>query len=132
MRIYLSVPIISNRDPARAALIAKAIADSGHEVTSPWVLGHSDEVASRSVNIFERDRSGVEASDAIVADVSVPSTGVGMEIMAAHYGGKKVVLLVKRGSVVSRMLTHMEPKRTVEFSDDSELYSGLAKVLAEF
>ena len=129
MKVYLSVPMIANRALDRANLMAKAIRDSGHEMTSPWVLGPLERSRPGDINIFERDRDGVERSDAIVADVTDPSIGVGMEIMAAHKSGKKVVVVVKKGKMTSGMLLHMQPKVTVEYDDESEIYAKLCGVL---
>ncbi len=129
MRIYLSVPMVANREQVRARVMAKAIVDSGNEVSSPWVLGSLEAHDPSVLNIFHRDRLGVEGSDAIVADVSQPSIGVGMEVMAAYYSGKKVIVVMKKGSVVSRMLLHMDRKVSVEFDGDGDLYSGLRKAL---
>lgn len=129
MKVYLSVPMIANRRLERARVIAKAIRDSGHEVTSPWVLGSVEGHDPNVLNIFERDMLGAERCDAIVADVSQPSIGVGMEIMAAYKAGKFVVLVAMRGSTISRMLLHMKGKELVEFDDDKELYSNLVKTL---
>jgi len=129
VKVYLSVPMIANRALDRANLMAKAIRDSGHEMTSPWVLGPLERSRPGDINIFERDRDGVERSDAIVADVTDPSIGVGMEIMAAHKSGKKVVVVVKKGKMTSGMLLHMQPKVTVEYDDESEIYAKLCGVL---
>jgi nucleoside 2-deoxyribosyltransferase len=129
MIIYLSVPIIANRDEDRARAMAKAIRDSGHEVASPWVLSSAEGHKKGLVNIFERDRLGVENSDAIVADVSRPSIGVGMELMAAYHAKKRIIVAMKKGSVVSRMVTHMAPKKTIEFADETDLYSSLKRLL---
>ena len=129
MKVYLSVPMIANRALERAKLMAKAIEDSGHEVTSPWVLGPIERSGHASVNVFERDTRGAETCDILVADVSEPSVGVGMEIMAAYKARKRIVLVMKRGNVTSRMLSHMDRKETVEYDDDKEVYLGLKRIL---
>lgn len=129
MKVYLSVPMIVNRSVPRAEILAKAIRDSGHEITSPWVLGPIEKGKPGELNIFERDKGGVERSDAIVADVTEPSVGVGMEIMAAHKAGKKVIVVSKKGKATSGMLRHMESKVTVEYDDDSEIYDKLLAAL---
>ncbi len=129
MKVYLSVPMVANRELARAKLMAKAIEDSGHTVTSPWVLGPLGHSISSDVNVFQRDKDGAERCDILVADVSVPSTGVGMEIMAAYKMGRRVILMMKKGSVTSRMLSHMDNKETVEFQEDDEVYGALRRVL---
>ncbi len=130
MKVYLSVPMISNRALPRATLLAEAIADSGNELTSPWVLGRIEGSAS-SVNVFRRDRIGSEECDVLVADVTEPSIGVGMEIMAAYKAGRKVVLITKKGNVTSRMLQHMDGKETLEYEEESEVYEGLRRILKE-
>jgi len=129
MKVYLSVPMITNRALDRAKLMAKAIEDSGNEITSPWVLGPIEKSSSVSVNVFHRDREGAELCDVIVADVSEPSIGVGMEIMAAYKAGKRIILVVRKGNVTSRMLQHMDGKETIEFQNDSEVYEKLKALL---
>lgn len=109
--------------------MAKAIEDSGHEVTSPWVLGPISNSDPAAVNVFRRDREGAEGCDVLVADVSVPSIGVGMEIMAAYKAGRRVVLVSKKGTVTSRMLLHMDRKETLEYENEEEVYAGLRRVL---
>jgi nucleoside 2-deoxyribosyltransferase len=129
VKVYLSVPMVANRALDRARLMEKAILDSGHQVSSPWVLGPLERSKPSELNIFERDKGGVEHSDAIVADVTDPSIGVGMELMAAHTGGKKVIVVAKKGKVTSGMLRHMEPKVTVEYDDETEIYTKLCEAL---
>ena len=130
MKVYLSVPIVANRNARRARLMARAIADSGHEVSSPWVLLPAGEEGPPSPDVFTRDKRGVEASDAILADVSAPSTGVGMEVMEAHMLGKRVMLAVAKGSTVSKMVMQLEPAEKLEFAGDQELYDAIVKALS--
>jgi len=129
LRVYLSVPIIANRDAGRARVMARAILDSGNEVTSPWVLDPMEGGHSPTPNVFVRDKGGVETSDVVVADVSKPSTGVGMEVMAAHSLGKRVIVVIAKGSVVSGMVLQMEPKQTIEFGSEEQLYNDLLRAL---
>jgi hypothetical protein len=121
--------MVANRALDRANLMAKAIQDSGHQVTSPWVLGPIERSAHSEVNVFERDTGGAETCDILVADVTEPSIGVGMEIMAAYKAGRRIVLVVKRGRVTSRMLLHMDRREIVKYDTDDDVYSGLRRVL---
>jgi hypothetical protein len=121
--------MITNRSLGRAELMARAIQDAGHQVTSPWVLGPIEHSSPSVVNVFHRDRNGAEQCDILVADVSEPSIGVGMEIMAAYKMGRRIVLVTKKGKVTSRMLQHMDKKETVEFEEESELYESLRRTL---
>ena len=122
MKVYLSVPMIANRALPRARAMAKAIADSGNELTSPWVLGELGAVATTSLNIFRRDLTGAEDCDLLLADVTEPSIGVGMEIMAAYKAGRRILVLAKEGAPLSRMLLHMEGKDVLSYRDDEEVY----------
>lgn len=130
MRVYLAVPIIANRSISRARRMAKAIRECGHEVTSPWVLETPAEAGSSRVNVFERDTNGSESCDVLVADVTTPSIGVGMEIMAAHKAGKRVIVVARRGVPFSTMLVHMEGKETLVYDDESEIYERLTDLLS--
>lgn len=109
--------------------MARAIRDSGHEVSSPWVLGRIEGQTPDVLNIFERDMRGAEESDAIVADVTSPSIGVGMELMAAYKAGRKIIVVAKEGSTVSHMLLHMDGKQHIEFKDEQDLYEQLVGLL---
>lgn len=48
--------------------------------------------------IYERDVSWVKESDVIVADVSMPSLGVGYELAYAESLNKKIICLYREGS----------------------------------
>lgn len=131
MEVYLSVPMIANRALDRAKIIAKAIEDSGHHISSPWVLGPIENSNPSVVNVFQRDKEGAEGSDILVADVTEPSIGVGMEIMAAYKASRRVILVVRRGKVTSRMLEHMDRKETLEYEREGEIYDGLRSLLSK-
>lgn len=125
MKAYLSVPIIANGSAETARLIAAAITAAGHEITSPWSLNDIEIRPSESIDIFSRDKTAVEESDIIAADVSRPSTGVGMEVMAAYHARKRIVLVARTGSAISRTLTDMKGAEWVYFTDEASLARGL-------
>ena len=129
MKVYLSVPMITNRALERANLMARAIEESGHQVTSPWVLGPIEHSGPAVVDVFQRDKKGAEDCDILVADVSEPSIGVGMEIMAAYKMRRRIILVMKKGRPTSRMLQHMDGKEVVEFAEDGELCAALKRIL---
>lgn len=88
-----------------------------------------DQQSPTVIDVFQRDKKGAENCDILVADVSQPSIGVGMEIMAAYDANRRIILVQKRGSVASRMLLHMDRKELVEFDDDESLVRGLLNAL---
>jgi nucleoside 2-deoxyribosyltransferase len=129
MRVYLAVPLVSNRAIGRARTMAEAIRDAGHELTSPWNIEPTEVASPSALNVFKRDRDGSRAADVLVADATDPSTGVGMEVMAAYDAGRRVILVRRRGKRISAMLEHMDRKELLEYEDESEIYEGLRKLL---
>lgn len=109
--------------------MARAIRDSGHEVASPWNLDPMEVSAPSAVNVFDRDRRGSESADVMVADVTDPSTGVGMEVMAAYKARRRIILVSRRGRRISKMLLDMEGKEMVEYNEESEIYERLLTLL---
>jgi hypothetical protein len=109
--------------------MGKAIRDSGHVLASPWNLDPLEVSAPSSLNVFDRDKIGSENADVMVADVTSPSTGVGMEIMAAYKAGKRIILVSKRGKRISTMLEDMDRKEVFEYTKESEIYEGLLRML---
>ena len=129
MKVYLAVPLVSNRNIGRTRLMAKAIRDAGHEIASPWNLDPMEVSIPSAVNVFQRDREGATSADVLVADVTDPSTGVGMEIMAAYGAGKEVIIVSKKGKRISTMLEDMDRKKWLQYGEESEIYEGLVRML---
>ena len=109
MRIYFSCSITGGRDdePVYRRLVAHLQA-TGHEVltahlASPEVL--IDEATVPPEAVYERDCAWVRACDAMVAEVSTPSHGVGYEIAYALTLGKPVLCCYQAGRKVSKMIT---------------------------
>jgi len=76
--VYLSAPIIhsSLRKDDFCSLVIRVLEEKGITVFAPQLLGPAD-----SDVIFNRDVDHVRKSDFLIAEVSNPSLGVGMEIM---------------------------------------------------
>lgn len=127
-RVYLAVPIIAGRDLAVARSIAEALVRLGHKIVSTWVLKEDADLSPSPERIFERDVKRVRECDVMVAEVSTPSHGVGMEIMLAHTLGKPVIGLHKPGITLSRMLRGMPGIVLLEYQFLTEV-EKLLKVL---
>lgn len=131
MRVYLSVPIISNRNLKQARFLLETLQAMDHEVVSKWVAEADPGYRLTPNEVFERDTRGVQLSDALVAEVSVPSHGVGMEIMLANAHSKKILCLLSRGLVVSRMVQGVPGASHVEYSSEGEIKDALETFLRE-
>ena len=109
MRVYFSGAISGGRDNLPIYQhIVKRLLQAGHEVPSahvadPAVLSHESGISPREV--YRRDAGWIEECDAMVAEVSTPSLGVGYEVAYALNTGKPVLCLYKSGLFVSKMIT---------------------------
>lgn len=54
--------------------------------------------------VFRMDKAAVESADIIIAEVSYPSHGVGMEVMHAVNLRKPILAIAQEGKKVSRMI----------------------------
>jgi len=75
---YLSAPIIHNnlRKDDFCTVVIKALEDKGITVFAPQFLGPAEPRI-----IYQRDVENVMKSDIVIAEITNPSLGVGMEIM---------------------------------------------------
>ena len=109
MNIYFACSITGGRDfePVYQAIIAALLAD-GHTIPTAHLAG-SDVIALEAVAspsaVYERDMAWISACDALVAEVSTPSHGVGYEIAYALSIAKPVLCIYQAGQSVSKMLT---------------------------
>lgn len=109
MKIYFSCSLTGGRDdqPIYAAIVDWMLAQ-GHEVPTahlahPGVM--TDEATLLPEAVYARDIAWVDAADALVAEVTTPSHGVGYEIAYAVCSGKSVLCLARDGVEVSKMIT---------------------------
>lgn len=108
MQIYFSCSITGGRDDQPVyRRIVDALLEDGHSVPTAHLAGDSISAEERIVEageIFTRDSSWVKMCDAVVAEVSTPSHGVGYEIALAEFTGKPVFLCYRSGVQISKML----------------------------
>ena len=109
MKIYFACSITGGRafEPVYQALTKALLAD-GHVVPTahlaePGVVELEAQALPRE--IYTRDVAWISTSDALVAEVSVPSHGVGYEIGYALAAGKPVLCLAQQGCKLSKMIT---------------------------
>src|SRR5512143_112265 len=109
MNIYFACSITGGREfEAVYQDLTAALLSDGHEVPTAH-LADSGVVQLEGVvspaDVYERDVTWIRAADALIAEVSVPSHGVGYEVGYALQAGKKVLCLSRQGRKVSKMIT---------------------------
>lgn len=118
MNIYFACSITGGREfePVYQAIV-RALTEEGHEVPTAH-LAESGVTALEAVihprEVYERDVAWIRSSDVLIAEVSVPSHGVGYEIGFALGIGKPVLALHQERHKVSKMISgNPDPNLTV-------------------
>lgn len=136
MNIYFACSITGGRtfEPVYQEFTRVLLA-GGHEVPTAH-LAESGVVALEKMidpgEVYKRDVTWIRACDALIAEVSVPSHGVGYEIGFALELGKPVLCLAQEGISVSKMLTgNPHPALQVKsYQDIAEGFRSIREFLA--
>jgi len=109
MNIYFACSITGGRvfEPAYQEF-TRFLLENGHEVPTAH-LAESNVMALEKIidprDVYDRDVKWISDCDALIAEVSAPSHGVGYEIGFALEHGKSVLCLAQKGVSVSKMIT---------------------------
>ena len=136
MNIYFACSITGGREFERVYqdLTAALLAD-GHDVPTAH-LAESNVLSLEAVvnphEVYERDVTWIQAARALVAEVSVPSHGVGYEIGFALNAGKPVLCLFQERRKVSKMISgNPHPQLHVKaYRDSAQAVELMRKFLA--
>jgi len=109
MNIYFACSITGGRTfEAAYQEITRYLLGVGHEVPTAYLAG-SNVLALEKVieprEVYDRDTAWIRDCDALIAEVSAPSHGVGYEVGFALGQGKPVLCLAQDGISVSKMIT---------------------------
>ncbi len=109
MNIYFACSITGGREfeIVYQDLTAALLAD-GHVIPTAHLADSGVTLLEARVSprdVYTRDVTWIEACDALIAEVSVPSHGVGYEVGYALQAGKPVLCLAQAGRKVSKMIT---------------------------
>lgn len=120
VHVYLSGPIIheSLRQDAFYSLFVTKLTSRGFSVFAPQFLGPAE-----PAEIYVRDVLNVRKCNVLIAEVSNPSLGVGMEIMLAIELKKPVLLFRNKDAIrLSKMVLGAHGKVLFEYEtlDDVE------------
>ena len=109
MKIYFACSITGGREYEKNyQAITKFLLDGGHRVPTAHLAESGILSRERIVipsEIYARDVNWILSSDILLAEVSVPSHGVGYEIGYALNAGKHVLCIHHEGRAVSKMIT---------------------------
>lgn len=135
MNIYFACSITGGREfeSVYQELVATLIAD-GHIIPTSHLAQSEvmeDERILAPQDVYERDVNWINNCDVLIAEVSVPSHGVGYEIGYALQIGKPVLCIHQKERRVSKMITG-NPNQAITvwaYSDVEEAISQLRAYL---
>ncbi len=126
MQVYFSCSLTGGRqDQPMYAAIVNHLRALGHHVLTAHLASANvmdEEAVVDPVAVYRRDVAWVEACDAMIAEVTTPSHGVGYEIAYALDRRKPVLCCYRAGARVSKMiLGNTAPQITVRaYRDEAE------------
>jgi len=132
MNVYFACSITGGRAfEAVYQAITHALAEDGFVIPTAHLAetGVIDEEKTIEPRVvFERDVNWIRGAQALIAEVSAPSHGVGYEIGYALELGKPVLCLYEQGRTVSKMITgNPHPKLWVKSYKNPENAVNLAR-----
>ena len=137
MNIYFACSITGGREFERVYqdLMAALLAD-GHEIPTAHLADSGVTALEARVapaEVYARDVAWIDAAEALIAEVSVPSHGVGYEVGYALAAGKPVLCLAQAGRKVSKMITgNPHPRlRSITYGDSAEAIRLAREFLAK-
>ena len=136
MQIYFSCSITGGRSDENVyQLLVAEMLQSGIEVptahlSEPGVLDLEKIVDAGE--IYHRDMNWLKECDAVVAEVSTPSHGVGYEIALALTLGKPVFCCYRQGRKISKIITGNDSPTLVvrEYTNDAEAVTCLREFIS--
>ena len=109
MNVYFSCSLTGGRSDEQAyRSIVAHLLERGHDVPTAHLAEPTVMELERIVEpaeVYARDIQWIRGCDAVVAEVSTPSHGVGYEIAFALGLGKPVLCCYRQGARVSKMIT---------------------------
>ncbi|MGA9533483.1 MAG: nucleoside 2-deoxyribosyltransferase [Anaerolineales bacterium] len=134
MNIYFSCSLTGGRsDEAVYMHIVDHLVANGHDVPTAHLARPEVMKLERVVepnDVYARDVDWIEGCDALIAEVSTPSHGVGYEIALALTLSKPVLCCHRRGVPVSKMITGNDSAGLVVRDYEGE--SGALTIIDDF
>lgn len=139
LTLYFAGAISGGRgDVALYREIIAALEEEGYRVLAGAVAAEHVTASGEALDscaIFDRDLGWIAECDAVVAEVSMPSTGVGYEIATARYRHGIPVICLYRPAHTSRctaMVAGDKAIELIEYSTVGDLLPRLSSALAKY
>jgi nucleoside 2-deoxyribosyltransferase len=135
MKIFFAGSIRGGRSMLSVYIfIVELLKKQGHAVVSEHVASVVLEKIEARINdeeIFNNDIGFIDECECLVADVTIPSIGVGYEVGYAVSKGKHVLCVYREDANVSAMVRGNKQVRSVSYKNLEELENTLALHLSK-
>jgi nucleoside 2-deoxyribosyltransferase len=131
MNIYFACSITGGREfePVYQEIVS-ALESDGHEIPTSHLV-RSEVMENERIlaphDVYERDVNWIKNCDVLIAEVSVPSHGVGYEIAFALNIGKPVLCIHQKERRVSKMITG-NPDLTLTVKSYSDIEDAIMQM----
>jgi adenylate cyclase class IV len=135
-RVYFCGAIRGGRRlQARYARLISALHSAGWTVLTPHVgdpdvLSIEERPGLSGAEILRRDMTALADADLVVAEVTVPSLGVGIELATALARGVPVIALVESGTSLSALVEGDERIRLIRYESEAEAVQALVQAVS--
>ena len=135
MRVYLAAAMTNpDRDLATVRAVLEHLEDLGHQVPTRHVAcsdGREQDAVLTDSELARRDLAWITECDALVAEISAPSHGVGVEVTTGLQRGMPVLLLYREGVTVSRLLLGLPGSETATYGAVAEAVLAVDRFLQQ-
>ncbi len=119
MRVYATCPLTLEQEERPVLNTVKKILEGlGHEVRIAKPLEDPNQ-------IFELEMDALKNTDMLIAEVSVPSHGVGVEIAASWFLKFPCICMHKKGTKVSRFVRGFPNAKFLEYENEEDIRAKL-------
>lgn len=120
MKAYITCPITHSQK--RHSLLSQI----KFVVESKNIDSYVFEVGGEPKDIFEEDYNQLKSCDILIAEVSEPSHGVGIEIGIAFSLNHRIILLLEKGNRVTKLAQGMPNAAIIEYENIEDLKQRLS------
>ena len=134
MKIYFAGAIKGGREKVEDyAKMVKELETYGEVLTKhvadPNLIMHEEGITAKE--IYTRDEKWLNECDVVLADITVPSLGVGYELAYAESKHKPIICVYEKNKVISAMITGNEYFIQIPYTSMEELIKEIHKVMKE-
>jgi len=123
MKAYITCPVSHSKERLNLLPeIEKTVREKGIET---FVF----KISNDPKEIFKRDYEQLKSCDIIIAEVSEPSHGVGIEIGISYCLGLKIILLQEKDKNVTKLAQGIPNVIIIEYNNLEDLKNKLSKSL---